>query len=960
MAGRAVVVHRTADGQAASAHDGWADAVAAAVAGARDGAAVGVHVADDEAEAEARATALAIAADAGAVLVSSFVADLIGGSGLGYQACDLGSHRLADLAPARPVAAVAGPGLVVPRSVAGIDSVPNDLPMRVLPFVGRTQSVAAVVRALDVSAIVTVVGPGGAGKTELALRAAAASAAKWTGGVWLVELSALDADDVAGAVKESLGGPGDGPALVVVDCCEHVIDAARQVAGDVLTSGDVAVLATSRTPLGVEGERLVEIGPLDDGDAATLFASRARATSAAFSRPAEDPDVVALCRRLDRLPLAIELAATRSRIMSPAEIATRLGEGIDALPAAPNPRQAHHRTLRAAVQWSYDLLDDAERAVFRGVGVFNGGFDIAAALHVCGRGVSGEPVIDALDGLVAHSLLTSDPDLPEPLRMLDSVRAFARERLASCGDELADARGGLVEWLLDASVLCDAADANRSPLYDRLDRSPADVRLAIEHAVSTNPAAAVVLIGRLWSWFWQRGRTGEGRSLARLAMDVDTGVDPLATARLLNAAANLAVDAGDAADAVPLYERSLALRRAHDEPAVVASVLNDLGVCHQHLGELDVAQRWLDESVCLARSAGDRWTLATALLNRANLAAARSDFDAAAGAYESAAAVYDELGDVVTAAAARANLGLTHLAGGRVDLAASLLGDAARVLVADGARSYLPTVLDGCASSALAAGDAETAARLWGGAAAVARESGASPGPASADLARQLAETLGAARRDALAREGADLDLDEVVDLVGGGGSVAAFKLVSIATATDVAAVRDEGDSWSVTFAGRTAHVRRSKGLGYLARLLAEPGREHHVLDLAGGTAHGQGVPVIDDTARDAYRRRIAALRAEIDEAESAGAAGRADAAARELDALTAELAAAYGLSGRSRRAGDDVERARKAVTNRIRDAVRAVAAVHPELGRHLERAVRTGMYCRYDPEMPLRWDVSA
>jgi len=380
---------------------------------------------------------------------------------------DLGDHQLRDLARAEHVFQVGADGLPSDfPSLRSLDAFPGNLPSRATSFVGRDADLVKVATALEHAPLVTLTGVGGVGKTRLALQVAAEVVPHYPDGAWLCELAAADSPDaLAQIVAASLGAPlrsGVDPAdciadflrprrlLLVLDNCEHLIDAAGTLAERVIQQcPDVRIVATSREGLAVDGEQVIPLRSLAvPGDTAgpeaiaasaavQLFVERARSAKSDFAlRPVDIPAVAEVCRRLDGIPLAIELAAARVVAMAPAEIAGLLDERFRLLTGGRRTAVERHQTLRATVDWSYSLLDDLDRTVFDRLGVFAGTFDAeAAAAVVSSNGVERFDVLDALSDLVSKSLVTTEATDDGTTRyvLLETLRQYARERLDEDG-----------------------------------------------------------------------------------------------------------------------------------------------------------------------------------------------------------------------------------------------------------------------------------------------------------------------------------------------------------------------------------------------------------------------------------------------------------------------------------------------------------------------------------------------
>jgi predicted ATPase/class 3 adenylate cyclase len=400
-----------------------------------------------------RAARIRDAGHGGQILVAASTASLV----TGVDLLDLGERRLRDLSGAQRLFQVRADGLRTEfPPLKTLDGVPGNLRVQATSFVGREAEVAELMAAVQAHRLVTLTGVGGVGKTRLALQVAAELVPEFSDGVWLVELAPVgDPSAVPDAVATALGlvpQPGmavtervaEGLAgrrlLVVFDNCEHVLDAVADLVEAVLArSNTVKALATSREGLRLPAEHLWPVPSLGlregvDSTAVTLFVERARAVVPGFELNGNGDAVMEICRRLDGIPLAIELAAARMVSMSPADVRDRLGDRFRLL-AGGRRGLERHQTLRHAVQWSYDLLDDAERTLLNRCSVFAGGFDLAAAVAVGGAGeLDDYAVLDLLDALVRKSLLTADRgERHTRYGMLETIRQFAEDQLAAAG-----------------------------------------------------------------------------------------------------------------------------------------------------------------------------------------------------------------------------------------------------------------------------------------------------------------------------------------------------------------------------------------------------------------------------------------------------------------------------------------------------------------------------------------------
>ncbi|HEY7104911.1 MAG TPA: adenylate/guanylate cyclase domain-containing protein [Acidimicrobiia bacterium] len=410
-----------------------------------------------------RAARVMSIAHGGQLVVSDATERLLSDNAASYDVLDLGEHRLRDLAEATRVYQINARGLAAAfPPLRSLDAFPGNLPLQLTTFVGRDEETAAIGKMLDTSRLVTLTGVGGVGKTRLALQVAADVLPAFPDGAWLCELAAAS-DDVLmyQAVADAVGARQreamtladsiveylrDREVLVVLDNCEHLLADAAWLASEILQRAPgVKVLATSREGLGVMGEQLVALASLrvppsgadaasaDASDAVRLFVDRAVARRPDFTLgPSNVSAVTEVCRRLDGMPLAIELAAARVTAMTPVEIAARLDERFRLLTGGRRSRVERHQTLRATVEWSYSLVEPTERLVFDRLGVFVGSFDAAAAeAVVTDDDVEAWDVLDALASLVEKSMVLAElaDDGTTRYRLLETLRAFAREQL---------------------------------------------------------------------------------------------------------------------------------------------------------------------------------------------------------------------------------------------------------------------------------------------------------------------------------------------------------------------------------------------------------------------------------------------------------------------------------------------------------------------------------------------------
>ena len=427
---------------------------------------------------------------------------------------------------------------------------PGDLPAEVSGFVGRRDELARLARQLRSARLVTVTGPGGVGKTRVALRTAARLSGEFEDGVCLAELAGLrDPELLPHTVATCLGLPGqdartqlgavldylrDRRVLLILDTCEHLVDAcARLAAAVVRETAGVTVLATSRQPLDIPGEHTCLIPPLPvpeagsrdgaGGDSVELFAQRAAAVVPGFAiTDANREDVARLCRRLDGIPLAIELATVRLRAVPLEQLASRLEDRFRLLTGSHRAALPHHQTLRTATEWSYDLCSPAEQLLWARLSVFAGSFDIPAAEQVCGGGaLARADILETLIGLVDKSVVLRAGDTGARYRLLDTIREFGAERLAETGEEdrLRSRHIALYRAMAD-EFASHAKEDDQLRRFRELRREHANIRAAIEYALAQpggQDREAARLAADLRAYWEISGALREGRHwLARI------------------------------------------------------------------------------------------------------------------------------------------------------------------------------------------------------------------------------------------------------------------------------------------------------------------------------------------------------------------------------------------------------------------------------------------------------------
>jgi predicted ATPase/class 3 adenylate cyclase len=452
-----------------------------------------------------RAARVMSAGHGGQVLVSDATVEFLDADGL----IDLGLHRLKDLTEPQRLWQLGG-GEFPPLKTL----YQTNLPVQPTPLVGREAELARVLELLEGARLVTLTGAGGSGKTRLALQAAAELTDQFRDGVWWISLAALrDPKLVAPTIAQTVGAK-DGladylrgkTALLLVDNFEQVLDAAAVISSLLAEAADVRVLATSRERLGLAAEQEYPVPTLVPGEAVALFTARARQLTPGF---APSDAVVEICQRLDGLPLAIELAAARVKVLRPAEILERLDRSLLALTGGPRDAPERQRTLRATIEWSYNLLEEAERELFARMSVFAGSFDLDGVAAVC------QADLDLVAALVEKSLLRRTEE--GRFFMLETIREYAAERLETTG-EADDLHRRHAAWVL---ALVERADlrirgSDQASWLDRLEREMDNIRAALAWSLDgLEPDIGLRLCATLGLFAFQRDYFAEVRQMAR-------------------------------------------------------------------------------------------------------------------------------------------------------------------------------------------------------------------------------------------------------------------------------------------------------------------------------------------------------------------------------------------------------------------------------------------------------------
>ena len=648
------------------------------------------HGADYAGLALHRVARIAAAGHGGQVLVSATSTALVGDRIDDLVLRDLGEFRLKDLERPERIAQLAGPGLrdTFP-ALKTLDLAPNNLPTQLTTFVGRAE--IAVARALlGATRLLTLTGPGGTGKTRLSIALASEVMDDHPDGVWFVPLAAVtDPELVAPAIATAVGlvaDPTRSPlervaahfagrrALLVLDNFEQVVDAAPVVAELLRAAPRLTVVVSSRAALRISGEQEFAVPPLSlpepgvehdperlmASEAVRLFLERATAVRPDLTLTGDNgPAIADVVRRLDGLPLAIELAAARVRILPPRAIASRLDDRLGLLVGGARDLPARQRTLRGAIEWSHDLLDPIERRLFARLGVFVGGGRLDTAEGVCSDSELGVAVLDGTASLAEQSLLRVIEDAHADARflMLETIREFAVERLEASAESAALRDRHASAYLELAREMAPRLyTSERRVWLDRFEEDHDNLRAAIAWRMATGDVVAVAeLLLAMWRFWQSRGHVLEGRMRAGQVLSMGGFDDaPLRTRiEVLEVAGGLAYWAGDIAAAHTHYQAQLALARELGDDATLANTLYNAGFAPLPVYQQDawaesigdLSEPIVDEALAIWRRLGDASGLARGTWMLGELKLFQRDYAAADGHYTEAIGRFEALGD---------------------------------------------------------------------------------------------------------------------------------------------------------------------------------------------------------------------------------------------------------------------------------------------------------------------------
>jgi predicted ATPase/class 3 adenylate cyclase len=749
-----------------------------------------------------RAARIAAAGHGGQVLVSDATRVLVEHSlPEGFALRDLGVHRLKDLPRPEHLYQLTSGGL--PAEFPHIRSLepPTNLPVERTSFVGREREVARVIDLLRRPGLLTLTGPGGSGKTRLALQAARELLHEYPDGVFFVELAPItDPDLVASSISDAVGARAEGlrpvlptlkdhvrdrEMLLVLDNFEQVLEAASHVAELLGVAPQMRILATSREPLHVTGEQELAVPPMtlpdpadppdgiNESESVGLFTQRASAADPEFRiTDANGAAVAELCRKVDGLPLAIELAASRIKLLSPQAILERLEHRLELLTGGPVDMPARQRTLREAIAWSYDLLDEPERTLFRRLSVFAGGWTLEAAESVANReGELGQDVLEVLGSLIDKSLVQRVPTSSDAMRfgMLETIRQYGAEQLDAAGE---------IEPMRErhATFFSEVAEAAAPHLrgleqkrwLDGLEIEHDNLRALLRSVIDAGEAKiGLRVVGALWRFWHLYGHLAEGRRwteqmLALAGASSRTGERVAA----LTALGGLTYWQVDVPDVRRAYEEALTIARELGDRWAVAEGVYNLSFAHVLEGDFPGAVALVEEARTMFEELGSRRGIADTTGVLAIVARLEGDLPRARVLAEESLRLSRGSGDRFGTTDSLHVLGRTALAEGDLTTAGSVFLEALANNEQVGNRTGMGIVLDNLAAKASAEGNHLRALRLAGASAAIKEAAGGHAPPPLIDLPdpREAARgTLGDATVQAAWEEGRAMTLEQAL-----------------------------------------------------------------------------------------------------------------------------------------------------------------------------------------------------
>jgi predicted ATPase/DNA-binding winged helix-turn-helix (wHTH) protein len=643
----------------------------------------------------------------------------------------------------------------------------HNLPQPLTRFIGRETELSELKELLGRTRLLTLTGSGGCGKTRLAMQMAADLTGAYPDGIWLVEFAALADPALLPQEVAQLFGLKQQPGrhftqtiveylaskhlLMVLDNAEHVLEACAQLSDAALrASAKLSVLVTSRERLGIVGELTYRVPSLSMPvaeskatpeqilacESARLFVDRAQLQQPQFA--VTDGNAAALasiCHRLDGIPLAIELAAARVRSMPVEEVSRRLDQRFDLLTGGSRTALPRHQTLRSLIDWSYDLLSDAEQALLCRASIFSGGWTLEAAGQVCaGDMVDGKHLLDILTSLADKSLVfAKDHQGATRYGLLETVRYYARDRLSGRGEEAMLMQRHFEYVLALAEAACAKQFNEEQGVWlDRLESEHDNLRAALAWcSTAGGNAAGGLRLAAALGWFWRsRGHIGEGRHWLSLLIDAEpNGQESPTRANALRGAGILAMDQADYSASRQLQEEALAIYRRVGDRQGIARALNNLGIVAQEQADNATAQLLLEEGMVVLRELGDQQGISLVLSNLGLVANVLGQHSKAQAFYEEALTIQRTLGSRETIASLTHNLGESLRLQGNYSRALAMLKEALVIWEELDSKAGLVASMDEFACLASLQAEHARAARLWGRAARLREEAGSAQSP---------------------------------------------------------------------------------------------------------------------------------------------------------------------------------------------------------------------------------------
>jgi predicted ATPase/DNA-binding NarL/FixJ family response regulator len=648
--------------------------------------------------------------------------------------------------------------------------IPNNLPAQLTSFIGREKDLTYIKKLLLDAHLLTLIGPGGTGKTRLSIRAANEVLDQYPDGVWFVELAPiLDPLLVPPTTAIAIGLRDEPPRpildvlcdslrekkmLIILDNCEHLVDACARMADRILHSApDMRILASSREALGIGGEvtyrvpslglpdlsHLPPVESLGQYEAVKLFIDRATAAVSTFTVTNENaPALAQVCHHLDGIPLAIELAAAKIRVLSLDQIAQRLDDRFRLLTGGSRTALERHQTLRAAIDWSYNLLPEVEQVLFRRLSIFVGGWTLEATEAVCSdpstslredqvaplKASSGliqsEDVLNLLEQLINKSLvITEEVEHESRYRMLETIRQYANEKLVVSGEK-DTSRDRHLQYFLS---LAEAAEPklhseDQARWLGQLEVEHNNLRAAMEwsKAEQQESEMGLRLAGALWHFWEMRGHLTEGRAQLEAVLARSSRVPTLALSKALAGAGTMAWSQTDHTGALAFHEAALAAQRELGDQPGIAFSLNNLGYLALEQGEYERASSWFEQSLALSREINDSKLAGYALHNLGELARHQRDYEQAASRYHESLSLFRALKDTWAIAATLTWLGVVTRHLGELDQGVAYLQESLAFCRELGIIRGMAEGLEGLAGIAATRRQPDQAALLFGAA----------------------------------------------------------------------------------------------------------------------------------------------------------------------------------------------------------------------------------------------------